>query len=54
MGACGGNTCSTLLPRIFKKAGVDWSEVKKGTNRPLDREVPMFAIINEKAVKENE
>ncbi|MCF7886436.1 MAG: FAD-dependent oxidoreductase [Candidatus Marinimicrobia bacterium] len=54
MGACGGNTCSTLLPRIFKKAGVEWSEVKKGTKRPLTREVPMFAIINEKVVNDNE
>ncbi|MCF7740739.1 MAG: FAD-dependent oxidoreductase [Candidatus Marinimicrobia bacterium] len=54
MGACGGNTCSTLLPRIFQKAGVDWEEVQQGTKRPLDREVPMFAIINEKAVEDDE
>ena len=54
MGACGGNTCTTLLPGIFKKAGVKWEEVKSGTKRPLDREVPMYAIINEKAVKNDE
>jgi len=47
MGACGGNTCSVLLPRLFKMAGVDWSEVTHGTKRPLSVEVPMFAIINE-------
>ncbi|MBN2281461.1 MAG: FAD-dependent oxidoreductase [Candidatus Marinimicrobia bacterium] len=47
MGACGGNTCGVLLPRLFKMAGVEWSEVAKGTKRPLSVEVPMFAIINE-------
>lgn len=47
MGACGGRTCSVLLPRIFKMAGVDWSEVTPGSKRPLSVEVPMFAIINE-------
>jgi Fe-S-cluster-containing hydrogenase component 2 len=47
MGACGGRTCSVLLPRIFKMAGVDWSEVTEGSKRPLSVEVPMFALINE-------
>ena len=50
MGACGGRTCSVLLPRIFNMAGVDWNEVTQGTIRPLSVEVPMFAIINEKLV----
>jgi thioredoxin reductase/Fe-S-cluster-containing hydrogenase component 2 len=47
MGACGGRTCSVLLPRLFKMAGVDWSKVTQGTKRPLSVEVPMYAIINE-------
>ena len=47
MGACGGKNCSTLLPRIFAMAGVDYNEVAKGTKRPLSVEVPMFAFINE-------
>ena len=47
MGACGGRTCSVLLPRIFKTAGVDWSEVTTGSKRPLSVEVPMYAIVNE-------
>jgi len=48
MGACGGKTCSILLPRVFGMAGVNWSEVAHGTKRPLSVEVPMYAIINEK------
>jgi NADPH-dependent 2,4-dienoyl-CoA reductase/sulfur reductase-like enzyme/Na+-translocating ferredoxin:NAD+ oxidoreductase RNF subunit RnfB len=47
MGACGGKTCSQLLPAVFKMAGVDWNEVVQGTKRPLDVEVPMYAILNE-------
>lgn len=47
MGACGGKTCNSLLSRIFKMAGVDWNDVKRGTDRPLNMEVPMGAIINE-------
>lgn len=48
MGACGSKTCSVLLPRIFAKAGVSWSEVRPGKIRPLTVEVPMGALINEK------
>jgi len=48
MGACGGKNCSTLLPRIFSMAGVDFKEVTQGTKRPLSVEVPMSAFINEK------
>lgn len=47
MGACGGKTCSSLLPRLFQEAGIPWSEVKPGTRRPLFVEVPMAAIVNE-------
>lgn len=47
MGACGGKNCSAVLPRVFKEAGVDWSEVTQGSIRPLSVEIPMFAIINE-------
>ncbi len=51
MGACGSKTCSVQMPRVFKAAGVDWSEVSEATNRPMSVEVPLFAIVNEK--KEN-
>lgn len=47
MGACGGKNCSTLLPRVFKMAGVDWKDVIPNTKRPLGVEVPMYALINE-------
>jgi len=49
MGACGGKNCSTLLPRVFGMAGVDFKEVHQGTKRPLSVEVPMSALINENA-----
>ncbi|MCK4295924.1 MAG: (2Fe-2S)-binding protein, partial [Candidatus Marinimicrobia bacterium] len=51
MGACGGKNCSTLLPRVFEMAGVDWEEVTQGTKRPLSVEIPMYALINEKVVE---
>ncbi len=47
MGACGGKNCSTLLPRVFKMAGVDWKDVTPNSKRPLSVEVPMYALINE-------
>jgi len=47
MGACGGKNCSTLLPRVFKMAGVNWEEITQSTKRPLTVEIPMFALINE-------
>jgi len=47
MGACGSKTCSVQMPRVFKAAGVNWSEVTEGTKRPLCVETPMYAIINE-------
>jgi NAD(P)H-nitrite reductase large subunit len=51
MGACGGKNCSTLLPQIFKLAGVDWKEVTPCTKRPLSVEIPMYALINEEDVE---
>jgi NADPH-dependent 2,4-dienoyl-CoA reductase/sulfur reductase-like enzyme/Fe-S-cluster-containing hydrogenase component 2 len=47
MGACGGKTCSILLPRVFKMAGVNPDELIQGTKRPLSVEAPMYALINE-------
>ncbi|HQO10401.1 MAG TPA: FAD-dependent oxidoreductase [Clostridiales bacterium] len=47
MGACGSKTCSVLLPRIFKQAGVDYCDVSPGTVRPLTVEVPMNSLIDE-------
>lgn len=47
MGACGSKTCSVQMPRVFKAAGVNWSEVTEGTNRPMCVETPMYAVINE-------
>ena len=47
MGACGGNNCPVLLPRVFTQAGVDWSQVTRGTTRPLSIEVPIGVLINE-------
>ncbi len=46
MGACGSKTCSVLLPGIFRQAGVDFSEVSRGTVRPVEVEVPMNALID--------
>lgn len=47
MGACGGKNCSVLLPRLFREAGIEWSQVSPGSKRPLSVEVPFFAIANE-------
>ncbi len=47
MGACGGKTCSALLPRLFKEIGIEFSQIAPGTKRPLSVEVPFFAIVNE-------
>jgi bacterioferritin-associated ferredoxin len=51
MGACGGKTCSQLLSRAFKLAGVDMSEVEPASVRPLFMEVPMGEIVNEGLVR---
>jgi len=47
MGACGGKTCSQLLPRAFRLAGVDMADVEPTSVRPLFMEVPMGEIVNE-------
>ena len=47
MGACGGKTCSRLLDRAFKQAGVDPSQIESGSLRPLFMEIPMGEIVNE-------
>ncbi|MBU4486321.1 MAG: FAD-dependent oxidoreductase [Candidatus Delongbacteria bacterium] len=46
MGACGSKTCSILLPKIFKQAGIDFTKVSLGTLRPLTVEVPMNSLID--------
>lgn len=48
MGACGSKTCSVLLPRIFRQAGVDYCDVSPGTVRPVTVEVPMSSLIDKK------
>ena len=47
MGACGSKTCSQLLPRAFRLAGVDPGDVEPGSQRPLFMEVPMGEVVNE-------
>ncbi len=41
MGACGGKTCSNLIKRLFREQGIDLSEVREDTQRPLFIEVPL-------------
>lgn len=47
MGACGAKTCSQLVPKAFKLAGINPAEVEMGTLRPLFMEVPMGELVNE-------
>ncbi len=47
MGACGGKTCSQLVGRAFRLAGIDPATVEQGSQRPLFMEVPMGEIVNE-------
>jgi bacterioferritin-associated ferredoxin len=47
MGACGAKTCSQLVGRAFKLAGVNLAEVEPGSLRPLFMEVPMGEVVNE-------
>ncbi|MDX9826763.1 MAG: FAD-dependent oxidoreductase [Spirochaetia bacterium] len=47
MGACGGKTCSQLLDRAFKLAGLDPAEIEPGSLRPLFMEIPIGEIVNE-------
>ena len=47
MGSCGSRTCSVLLPQVFRKAGVDPSEVAGLTQRPVSMETGMASLVNE-------
>jgi NADPH-dependent 2,4-dienoyl-CoA reductase/sulfur reductase-like enzyme/Fe-S-cluster-containing hydrogenase component 2 len=47
MGACGGKTCSQLVGKAFKAAGVDPADIEPGSLRPLFMEVPMGELVNE-------
>ena len=47
MGACGAKTCSQLVGRAFRLAGVDPATVEPASLRPLFMEVPMGEIVNE-------
>jgi NAD(P)H-nitrite reductase large subunit len=51
MGACGGKTCSALIARLFREAGVPASDVTENVKRPLFVEVPFgaFAGVEEGA-----
>ncbi len=52
MGACGGNTCTELILRIYRELGVDPAEVAMPTVRPLETEVPLGIFAGEKKKKE--
>jgi bacterioferritin-associated ferredoxin len=41
MGACGGNTCTELILRLYREEGVDLADVARPTQRPLGTEVPL-------------
>ena len=49
MGACGGNTCTELILRIFREEGVDPSDITQPTIRPLETEVPLSAFAGVKS-----
>ena len=41
MGACGGKTCTALIMRLFREAGVPMDDVTANVPRPLFVEVPL-------------
>jgi sarcosine oxidase subunit alpha len=41
MGSCGGKTCTELILRLYREAGVDLGSVTLPTNRPFTAEVPL-------------
>jgi NADPH-dependent 2,4-dienoyl-CoA reductase/sulfur reductase-like enzyme/Fe-S-cluster-containing hydrogenase component 2/bacterioferritin-associated ferredoxin len=41
MGACGSKTCSSLILRLFKEAGIPTGEIVTNTHRPLFVETPL-------------
>ncbi|MEW5826163.1 MAG: 2Fe-2S iron-sulfur cluster-binding protein [Candidatus Bipolaricaulota bacterium] len=49
MGACGGKTCTSLIARLFREAGVALESVTPNVRRPLFVEVPLgvFAGLRE-------
>jgi hypothetical protein len=51
MGPCGGKTCTALVYRLFREAGIPLDAVTEGTQRPLFVEVPLgvFAGAEEDA-----
>lgn len=49
MGACGGKNCSLLLPKIFESMNIDFNDVDFPRSRPISVEIPLHALINEKA-----
>ncbi len=44
MGACGGRTCTRLILRLFREAGIPQEEITEGTHRPLFVEVPLGTL----------
>ncbi len=41
MGACGGKTCTDLILRLYREAGIPAGEITLPTNRPFTAEVPL-------------
>jgi NADPH-dependent 2,4-dienoyl-CoA reductase/sulfur reductase-like enzyme/Fe-S-cluster-containing hydrogenase component 2 len=44
MGACGGKTCTELILRLYREAGIDYDDVTLPTERPFVAEVPLSAF----------
>jgi NAD(P)H-nitrite reductase large subunit len=44
MGACGGKTCTSLIRRLFREAGIPPEAVTDPTRRPLFVETPLGAF----------
>lgn len=49
MGSCGGKTCTQLIERLYREAGVKPDELTTFTQRPVDMEAPLalFAGMKE-------
>ena len=52
MGACGGKTCPSLIKRIFREEGVNFSAITDLTQRPIFMEVPLGAFAGVVAPEE--
>lgn len=48
MGACGGKTCTELILRLYREAGIDLDDVTLPTERPFVAEVPLSAFAGVK------